>query len=375
MPNNSIHHCYSSLIAASGGIKTYVESLLNFRMPDVSDYIIPSLKDADQSQFRLLHLHGADLLGEITSECPIVYTLHNHDAYCPSGTKYFTASKSCCDRNMSYALCTWGHLLDGCGSRRPNKLIQNLLRARKELETLKKLKVPVIANSNYVRDQLVKNGMPLDQVVTLHCGTSIPKTTPIPLTQSIHQNHRILFVGRIVQNKGLEWLLRALTLSDQHIHLDIAGEGWDRSRMERLAKDQGVNNQITWHGWCDSKKLDALYEQCFALIFPSVWPEPAGLVTLEAYARYRPVIASAVGGIPEYIRSGETGILVTTNDIKQLAEAINELAQDYPKTRSMGEQGYDLFVEKFSIETHIQRLQEIYVQCISNFQNQRFIAK
>jgi glycosyltransferase involved in cell wall biosynthesis len=59
--------------------------------------------------------------------------------------------------------------------------------------------------------------------------------------------------------------------------------------------------------------------------------EPAGLITLEAYARYRPVIASAVGGIPEHLRDGETGILVPINDIKQLAAAITELSTSYEK--------------------------------------------
>jgi glycosyltransferase involved in cell wall biosynthesis len=356
-------------MGAGGGIKTYVESLLNSQMSGVSDRIISTLKDIDQSQFQLLHLHGADLLGEISGECPSVYTLHNHDAYCPSGTKYLTASKSCCDRKMSYALCTWGHLVDGCGSRRPHRIVQNLQRASQELDTLKKIKIPVIANSNYVRSQLIKNGLPPDQVVTLRCGTPIPKTTPAPLTQSIHQNQRILFVGRIVRDKGLDWLLRALTLTDRQIHLDIAGEGWDRPRIEQLAKDQGVSDRITWHGWCDIEKLDTLYEQCFALIFPSVWPEPAGLVTLEAYARYRPVIASAVGGIPEHVRQRETGILITSNDIKNLAVAINQLAQNYQETRRMGEKGYALFSEEFTIDRHIQGLQKIYTQCVAYFQN------
>jgi glycosyltransferase involved in cell wall biosynthesis len=355
-------------MGAGGGIKTYVESLLNHQMSSiVSDRVLPSIKDVDQSQFRLLHLHGADLLGEVSGECPSIYTLHNHDAYCPSGTKYLRASKLCCERKMSYALCAWGHLVDGCGSRRPHSIFQNLQRARKELETLKKLKIPVIANSNYVREQLIKNGLPHEQVVTLHCGTPAPEITPTPLTQAIHRNQRILFVGRIVKDKGLEWLLHALRLTDRQIHLDIAGEGWDRPRMEQLAKTQGVNSRITWHGWCNSKQLESLYEQSFALVFPSVWPEPAGLVTLEAYARHRPVIASAVGGIPEHIYSGETGILVASNDIKQLACAITELAQNYMKTRQIGENGYSLFLKEFTIDLHIQRLQKIYEKCISQF--------
>jgi glycosyltransferase involved in cell wall biosynthesis len=100
-----------------------------------------------------------------------------------------------------------------------------------------------------------------------------------------------------------------------------------------------LNERITWHGWCESKKLKTLYQQCFAVIFPSVWPEPAGLITLEAYAHYRPVIGSAVGGIPEYIEPGETGILVPGNDIQKLARAITELDTDYERCFHLGKQG------------------------------------
>jgi glycosyltransferase involved in cell wall biosynthesis len=365
--DKKIHHCSTVNIRGGGGIETYLSSLIQFQLPDTSNRILSSLKDLDQHQFKLLHLHGSELLGEVRSECPVLYTLHNHNPYCPSGNKYLTESGVSCDRKMSYVGCTWGHIVDGCGSRRPQNIVKNLQRSYWELETLKKLRIPVIANSDYVRGQLIRHGLPPDQTVTLRCGVTIPKCGTKPLTFENHQNQRILFAGRITPNKGLEWLLKALTLTNKRIQLDIAGDGWDRSRMEKLAQHLGISNQVTWHGWCTFKELDSLYQQCYTVIFPSLWHEPAGIVSLEAYARYRPVIASAVGGIPEHIRSGETGILVKAHDVKQLAEAISELGQDYLKTRNMGEKGQALFLEEFTIDLHIQRLQKIYSQCIDKF--------
>jgi glycosyltransferase involved in cell wall biosynthesis len=365
--NKMIHHCSTVNIKGGGGIETYLSSLLQCKLPDVSDRILTSIKDLDQSQFKLLHLHGSELLGEVRGECPILYTLHNHNPYCPSGNKYLATSGASCDREMSYLGCTWGHLVDGCGSRRPQNIVKNLQRSHWELETLKKLKIPVIANSDYVREQLIKHGLPPEQTVTLRCGTTIPKGITKPLTLENHKNQRILFAGRITPNKGLDWLLKALTFTNKRIQLDVAGEGWDRPRMEKLAQQLWVSDQVTWHGWCAPEKLDSLYEQCFAVIFPSLWHEPAGLVTLEAYAHYRPIIASAVGGIPEHVCSGETGILVRANDIKQLSISISELAQNYLKTRSMGEKGNALFLKDFTIDFHIQRLRKIYAQCIDNF--------
>lgn len=360
-----IQHC-CCVDLGSGGLKNYVASVLGYRLLDVSDRVITSLENIDQSQFKLLHVHEGKLLGELRGECPAIYTLHVHSSYCPSGSKYLAAPGVCCDRKVSYLACTWGHLVDGCGSRRPQNIIRNLQNSHWELETLKKLKIPVIANSDYVRGQLIKNGLPPEQTVTLRCGTSMPKTATEPLTIETHQNQRILFAGRIVPEKGLEWLVKALAKTDR-LQLDIAGEGWAQPRIEKLANQLGLSNRVTWHGWCNREKLDVLYQQCFAVVFPSVWPEPAGLITLEASARYRPVIASAVGGIPEHMCDGETGILVPPNDIKKLAAAITELATNYQKSRSMGERGHAWFLKEFTMDTHVKRLQKIYEKTIVNF--------
>ncbi|MEH2040688.1 glycosyltransferase family 4 protein [Nostoc sp.] len=362
-----IYQCSSFGVGGSGGVETYLASLFKHRPPNVSDRVIKSLKNIDQRQFKLLHIHSPDLLLQLTGECPAIFSVHNHSFYCPSGTKYLAEQRTICDRNFSYLGCTWGKLVDKCGSRRPLRTIRELQTTHQFLNVLKRLKITFIANSEYVRQELIQNGVSPEQVITLHCGISIPETASSPLSLEVHQNHRILFAGRIVSDKGLEWLLKTLIHTDPKVQLDIAGEGWERPRLEKLASTLGLNKRITWHGWCDSDKLDKLYQQCFAVIFPSVWPEPAGLVTLEAYSRCRPVIGSAVGGIPEHLRDGETGILVPSNNIQKLADAINELSRDYQKSRYMGEQGHTLLMKEFTMAAHVNNLRTIYAKTIAEF--------
>ncbi|MFN6528027.1 glycosyltransferase family 4 protein [Nostoc sp. ChiSLP03a] len=365
-----IYQCSSFGVGGSGGVETYLASLFEHRPPDVSDRVIKSLKNIDQKQFKLLHIHSPDLLLQLTGECPAIFSVHNHSFYCPSGTKYLAEHRTICDRNFSYLGCTWGKLADKCGSRRPLRTLRELQTTHQFLDVLKRLKITFIANSEYVRQELIQNGVSPEQVITLHCGISIPETASSLLSLEVHQNHRILFAGRIVSDKGLEWLLKTLIHTDPKIQLDIAGEGWERPRLEKLASTLGLNQRITWHGWCDSDKLDKLYQQCFAVIFPSVWPEPAGLVTLEAYSRCRPVIGSAVGGIPEHLQDGETGILVPSNNIQKLADAINELSRDYQKSRYMGEQGHTLLMKEFTMAAHVNNLQTIYAKTIAEFPSQ-----
>jgi len=366
-----IYHCSNINIKGGGGIETYVASLLNCQTLDISHHLIASLKDVDQKHAVLLHIHSPELLWELTGECPAVFTVHNHSTYCPSGTKYLRDSGVCCDRTMNPLGCAVGHVVNGCGSRRPQQIIENIQRGYRHLEALTKFPVTIIANSDYVRSQLIANRLPPEKIVTLRCGVQIPKTASHPLTLETHQNRRILFAGRIVPDKGIEWLVKALAKTDLQVHLDIAGEGWGRPQVEKLADKLGLTNRITWHGWCSGEKLEALYQQCFAVVFPSLWPEPAGLVTLEAYAHHRPVIASAVGGIPEHVQDGKTGILVPPNDTKKLAEAINELAKNHEVSRKIGEQGYAWFLQEFTIDVHIQRLQKIYQKNIAEFQASR----
>ncbi|MBH8571947.1 glycosyltransferase family 4 protein [Nostocaceae cyanobacterium CENA369] len=365
-----ICHCSQADIRGGGGIETYIASLVFSQIPGISHRTIADLKNVDQSQFELLHVHDPDMLMDLRLECPAIFTLHNHSSYCPSGTKYLADRGRLCDRPMNFLGCTWGHLIDACGSRRPQNILQDWWNAYHPLEILKKLKIPVIANSDYVRQQVIMSGLSPERVFTLRCGVQSPKSATAPLSWETHQNQRILFAGRIVPYKGIEWLIKALAKTDSQIHLDIAGDGWGKPAMEKLAHQMGLSDRITWHGWCNGDKLEALYQQCFAVVFPSVWPEPAGLVTLEGYARYRAVIASAVGGIPEHMRDGETGILVTPNDIQQLAAAINELASNYQKSRHMGEEGQAWFQKEFTIDVHVQQLEKIYERTIAEFHAQ-----
>ena len=362
----SIYHC-SEVGLSGGGIETYIASLLSRGQQSVSSHVIKSLNNIEQRQFKLLHVHSPEILLQLKGECPAIFTVHNHSIYCPSGTQYLSAQNKICERGYSLIGCTWGKVIDGCGSRRPVRIYNELSGAYFLQETLKSIPITIIANSEYVRQQLIKHGIPAEKTVTLRYGILPSRAKTAPLTQEVHNNNRILFAGRIVPDKGLEWLLKTLLHVDKHVQLDIAGEGWDKPRLEKLAKKLGLTNRIVWHGWCDTDKMNQLYEQCFAVIFPSIWPEPAGLITLEAYARYRPVIASAVGGIPEHVRDGETGILVAGNDIKQLADAINELHSNFHKSRLMGEKGHDLLTQEFTLDAHINKLQIIYEKTIDSF--------
>jgi glycosyltransferase involved in cell wall biosynthesis len=202
---DSIYHCSSFPVGEGGGVEHYLSYLFSHNLPGVSNRVIKFLHTIDQSQAKLLHLHSPDFLWKLTGECAVVFTAHNHSLYCPSGTKYLAGQQKVCDRNFSYLGCTWGKIVDGCGSRKPLRILQELNHTHDVLDLVKAHKVTIIAPSNYVGQQIVKNGVPSHQVVTLHNTISVSETETAPLSIETHNNHRILFAGRIVPDKGLEY--------------------------------------------------------------------------------------------------------------------------------------------------------------------------
>jgi glycosyltransferase involved in cell wall biosynthesis len=134
--------------------------------------------------------------------------------------------------------------------------------------------------------------------------------------------------------------------------------------MEELACQLGIENRVIFHGWVDSERVPSLIRDARAVVFPSVWHEPAGLVGLEASANGRALIASRVGGIPEYTED-DSAILIPPGDVNALADAIARLARHPEQAQRMGERGHQLTRSRFSMEHFLRHLESFYEEAFS----------
>ncbi len=304
----------------------------------------------------ILHLHRH--VSFFPPDCvPLIRTVHNNNPYCPSGTRYLKRSSQPCDRPYSFGGCLWGHLIDYCGSIRPQRFYPGFQRTWQDIQTLDK--VTTIANSQFVKDQMLRSNYPADNLHVLHY--------PAPDIEEYFSPEQgelphFIFLGRITPEKGLVWLLRALAEVKVPIHMDIAGTGTQQQEqaIRHLADRLGLMNKITFHGWVNEAKTIQLIHKARALVFPSVWHEPAGLVSLEAAAAGRPIIASKVGGIPEYALRLQNALLVEPNDVGGLARSIEQLAEDWSLAQQMGAEGLSKAKEYFALESHLQELARLY---------------
>ncbi|MBD3387328.1 MAG: glycosyltransferase [Candidatus Altiarchaeales archaeon] len=371
---NHVHKYLSS----QGGVETYLKSVAAAQsthstvristlegcgsdIPGVDVVEYPLLDDLEalplQETGDIVHLHNVLPAGR--PRYPTVYHLHNHDPYCPSGTKYYPRIERECVIKMSPFKCAYHHLVDGCGSRRPHRVLGNIRESSRENRTLRDSGVHVIANSDYVRGNLLKTGFPEDRLHTVHYGIAGP---PLQDAGADHDfnSKKMLFAGRLVAHKGVGLLLDVMAALGEDVTLDVAGDGWHGESLRAKGRTLGLGDRVSWHGWCESGKMAELYEEASLVVFPSLWPEPAGLVTLEAYSHGRPVIASNIGGIPEHIVDGETGVLTPPGDVDAWAENIASLLSNPTELRKMGGEARSLYEREYTMEAHMRNLNEVY---------------
>jgi glycosyltransferase involved in cell wall biosynthesis len=146
---------------------------------------------------------------------------------------------------------------------------------------------------------------------------------------------RIAYVGRLVTEKGIGTLLAAFEKQTAATALTLMGEGPLLGPLETWLRDSPLRDRVTLMGYVPPNRLRDLLLGAALLIVPSTWQEPLGLVVLEAMACGVPVVASAVGGIPEMIQHGVTGSLVPPGDPDALAAAIDRLLGDPHRYREM----------------------------------------
>jgi glycosyltransferase involved in cell wall biosynthesis len=146
---------------------------------------------------------------------------------------------------------------------------------------------------------------------------------------------RYLYLGRLETVKGIDVLLRAfaaIAAAVPHVRLDVAGDG---SRGDALRATYGGLPQVRFHGHVAGEEKRRLIAAADALVMPSIVREVFGISIAEAYAFGKPVIAARIGGMPELVRAGQTGLLVEPGDEAGLQEALGALAADRARTRAM----------------------------------------
>lgn len=278
----------------------------------------------------------------------IIHTHANWDAVVPAVAARLSG--------VPVALMTW-HLPSPFKDRRGGDLMMSLLYKR------------MIAISASVRDRHVAHGIPPDRIEVIHHGTDTAAFRAI--TQSADAVRAGLglppgavavgIVGRVSNEKGHDDLLEALRLLRgvrPDLYIVIVGDGAETPRLRQAASDKGIADRVIFAGYRDdvNNAINALD----MVAVPSVWHEPCSAVIQQAMALCKPVIGTRMGGTPEMISEGETGLLVPPHDPAALAGAISALAADPARRRQMGDAGSVRAEALFTLSHMIDRVEALY---------------
>ena len=127
----------------------------------------------------------------------------------------------------------------------------------------------------------------------------------------------------------------------------------------------GLDTRVTFRGWLQGDALVNAYREAAVVVVPSRWPEPFGIVGIEAMAHGRPVVAFSVGGIPEWLENGVGGVLVPPGDVIAMGERIGALLADPAEAERIALLGRARVMREFSEEAHLSSLVPLYERAIA----------
>jgi glycosyltransferase involved in cell wall biosynthesis len=278
---------------------------------------------------------------------PVVMTLHNYRLQCLPAT-LFRDGAVCHD---CVGRTPWPGVLHRCyqSSLPASAALASSLVVHRGMGTFKRVRL-FVAISEYVREQHLKAGFQASQIV-------VKRHFTWPSERRQGPGEYFLFLGRLSPEKGVNGLLEAW----QHVtaKLLIVGDGPEAARLRASAP-----RSVEFRGAVAADEARELLRHARAVLVPSTCPESAGRVVLEAYAAGVPVVASRMGGLPEVVDEGVTGMLVGATQTEAWARAVEQLFDDTESER-MGLAGWELWNKAYSPEIGLRSLENIYREALS----------
>ena len=225
---------------------------------------------------------------------------------------------------------------------------------------LKKYVNNVIAVSDALKKALILNG--ITKVEVIHNGIDVNEhevdfeaVSVFKKTNNLENKKIILFGGRISEGKGVNQVLESLGL--------ILKEVPDALLLIAGSDGSGINKTtlpIKFMGWLGQEDMKIAIAASDVVVFPSVYLESFGMISLEAMAAKKPVVGTCFGGTPEIVVDGETGYIVNPNNVNLLADRITDLLRDEQKAIKFGQNGYERVKNYFSLDQQAAKYFRLY---------------
>ncbi len=242
----------------------------------------------------------------------------------------------------------------------------------------------VIVNSNFMKGDLQRIfGLPFEKINVIPNGINLTNFSGVEKDYDFRRQYAmdnekiILFVGRLVYEKGIQNLIGAMPKILNHYHdskLVICGKGGMMDELQAEARNLGIENKVYFAGYCDSKKVQKMYKCADIAVFPSTY-EPFGIVALEAMLAGIPTVVSDVGGLNEIVEHGVTGMKSYAGNSNSIADSVLSLLFDPKLCDIVSKNAVKKVKELYNWNKIAQDTHYVYEQAICQTEAQRQTEK
>lgn len=285
-----------------------------------------------------------------------VRMVHDHDLCCPRRHKYFMSNGRVCHHKLDWRCWLDGAFIARDPSARSGFAFVSIGRKLREMRRNYHLDA-LLVGSRFMRDELLQNRFPEEKVFVLppviRMAHIVRGQTPSP----VPDDPQILYVGQLIRGKGVDLLLQAFKGLTCDFRATIVGTGNAEPKLKALCNELGLDNRVNFLGWVRNEDLGHFYSKAKVVVVPSRWPEPFGMIGLEAMHHGRPVVAFDVGGIPDWLDHLQTGILVPEQDVGAFGKALQKILGKNRFAARLGQNGLRRVRDHYSFERYLDRLE------------------
>lgn len=284
---------------------------------------------------------------------PIVFTAHDLESICPNKTMLDSKFENCtkCIKG-NYINC----IKNNCIKNSKLKSILGAIEAKyyrnKKIYT-KEIDY-IITPSNFYKEKMIEDGIPENKIKALHNFVEL-KDYDLELSDEGYA----LYFGRLSKEKGILNLINAFTKLKEG-KLYIAGEGPEKETIEKIIKENNLEDRIKLLGFLNADQMKDTIRKCKFVVLPSIWYDNCPYSVMETLAIGKPVIGADIGGIPELVINNRSGFTYKYDDIEELSSKMEELFDNKELVEKFGENAKKQAEDNYSKEYYYKEISKIY---------------
>lgn len=287
----------------------------------------------------------------------IVFTAHDVQAICPAITM-MDNNKNICEK------CIHGKYLN-CIKKKCNKdsTLKSIIGAIEgyyyRINKIYTKKIDyIITPSEFYKIKLIEDGISGDKIEAIHNFVELSKYDLKTLDEGY-----ALYFGRLSKEKGILNLINAFSKMDRGA-LYIAGEGPEKETIEKIIKENNMQDRVKLLGFLNSDEMKEYIRKCKFVVVPSIWYENCPYSVMETLAIGKPVIGADIGGIPELVRNNECGLIYDYDNTTELYEKMKRMFEDKELTEKFGKNAKKLAINLYGKELYYKKIFNIYEKLV-----------